>query len=163
MYALTEDQVAIQDLVRRIARERVAQRADAIDRDAEYPQDMFDLLKDLGLFALPLPTEHGGTGSLLAGCLAIEELGRVCYNTGYLLVVQWVAFGALHAAGGVSGRAGSVLAAPAWKVAATSAESPVAGRVDAATVTAPVKALPVVGARITAPEPTLVSPPAPET
>lgn len=105
MYALTEDQVAIQDLVRRIARERVAQRADAIDRDAEYPQDMFDLLKDLGLFALPLPIEHGGTGSLLAGCLAIEELGRVCYNTGYLLVVQWVAFGALHAAGSAEQKA----------------------------------------------------------
>ena len=99
MYALTDDQIAIQDLVRRVARERVAARADAIDREASYPQDMFDLLKELGLFALPLPTEHGGTGSLLAGCLAIEELGRVCYNTGYLLVVQWVAFGALHAAG----------------------------------------------------------------
>ena len=99
MYALTEDQLAVQDLVRRVAREQVAPRADAIDRNAEYPQDMFDLLKDLGLFALPLPTEHGGTGSLLAGCIAVEEFGRVCYNTGYLLVVQWVAFGALHAAG----------------------------------------------------------------
>jgi alkylation response protein AidB-like acyl-CoA dehydrogenase len=99
MYSLTEDQVAVQDLVRRVAREQVAPRADAIDRDAEYPQDMFALLKDLGLFALPLPAEHGGTGSLLAGCIAVEEFGRVCYNTGYLLVVQWVAFGALHAAG----------------------------------------------------------------
>lgn len=98
MYSLTEEQLAVQDLVRRVAREQVAPRADAIDRDAEYPQDMFDLLQELGLFALPLPVEHGGTGSLLAGCLAVEEFGRVCYNTGYLLVVQWVAFGALHAA-----------------------------------------------------------------
>ena len=32
-------------------------------------------------------------------CIAVEEFGRVCYNTGYLLVVQWVAFGALQAAG----------------------------------------------------------------
>lgn len=99
MYSLTEEQRAVQELVRRVAREKVAPRADAIDRDAEYPQDMFELLKELGLFALPLPTEHGGTGSLLAGCIAVEEFGRVCYNTGYLLVVQWVAFGALHAAG----------------------------------------------------------------
>lgn len=98
-YALTEEQVAVQDLVRRVAREKVAARADAIDRNAQYPSDMFELLKELGLFALPLPPEHGGTGSLLSGCIAVEELGRVCYNTGYLLVVQWVAFGALHAAG----------------------------------------------------------------
>jgi alkylation response protein AidB-like acyl-CoA dehydrogenase len=105
MYSLTEEQLAVQDLVRRVAREQVAPRADAIDRDAEYPQDMFDLLKELGLFALPLPSEYGGTGSLLAGCVAVEEFGRVCYNTGYLLVVQWVAFGALHAAGNAEQKA----------------------------------------------------------
>jgi alkylation response protein AidB-like acyl-CoA dehydrogenase len=104
-YSLTEEQQAIQDLVRRIAREKVAPRADAIDRTAQYPQDMFDLLRELGLFAVPFPAEYGGTGSLLSGCLAIEELGRVCYNTGYLLVVQWVAFGALFAAGSAEQKA----------------------------------------------------------
>jgi acyl-CoA dehydrogenase len=35
---------------------------------------------------------------VLSACIAVEEFGRVCYNTGYLLVVQWVAFGALLAA-----------------------------------------------------------------
>lgn len=98
-YALNDDQLTIQDLIRRIAREKVAPRADEIDRTAQYPQDMFDLLKELGLFALPFPAEYGGTGSMLSACIAVEELGRVCYNTGYLLVVQWVAFGALLAAG----------------------------------------------------------------
>jgi alkylation response protein AidB-like acyl-CoA dehydrogenase len=98
-YSLNDDQLAVQELIRRVARERVAPRADEIDRTAEYPQDMFDLLRELGLFAVPLPAEYGGTGSLLSGCIAVEEFGRVCYNTGYLLVVQWVAFGALQAAG----------------------------------------------------------------
>ena len=98
-YALSDDQLTIQDLIRRIAREKVAPRADEIDRTAQYPQDMFDLLKELGLFALPFPAEYGGTGNMLSACIAVEELGRVCYNTGYLLVVQWVAFGALLAAG----------------------------------------------------------------
>jgi alkylation response protein AidB-like acyl-CoA dehydrogenase len=98
-YSLNDDQRAIQDLVRRVARDKVAARADEIDRTARYPQDMFDLLRELGLFALPFPETYGGTGSLLSGCIAVEEFGRVCYNTGYLLVVQWVAFGALLAAG----------------------------------------------------------------
>lgn len=97
-YSLNEDQLAIQELVRRVARERVAPRADEIDRTAEYPHDMFALMKELGLFALPFPAEYGGTGSLMSACIAVEEFGRVCYNTGYLLVVQWVAFGALLAA-----------------------------------------------------------------
>jgi acyl-CoA dehydrogenase len=98
-YVLNDEQVAVQELCRRVAREKVAPRADEIDRTAQYPQDMFELMKELGLFALPLPAEYGGTGSLLSGCIAVEEFGRICYNTGYLLVVQWVAFGALQAAG----------------------------------------------------------------
>lgn len=98
-FALGEEQRQIQQMVRRLARERVASRADAIDRTAEYPQDMFELLRDAGLFAIPFPPEFGGTGSMLSAAVAIEELGRVCYNTAYLLVVQWVPFGAILAAG----------------------------------------------------------------
>lgn len=96
---LTEDQTHIQELVRRVARERVAPRAAEIDATGEYPQDMFDLLRELGLFTLPFPTAYGGTGSLVSACLALEEFGRVCYNTAYLLLVQWVPFGALLAGG----------------------------------------------------------------
>lgn len=96
---LSDEQKRIQDLIRRVARERVASRAAAIDASGEYPQDMFDLLKELGLFALPFPVEHGGTGSMVSACIALEELGRVCYNTAYLLLVQWAPFGALLAGG----------------------------------------------------------------
>lgn len=96
---LNEDQLQVQELVRRVARERVAPRAQAIDRTAEYPQDMFDMLKGLGLFTLPFPVEYGGANSLLSACVAVEELGRVCYNTAYLLVLQWVPIGAILAGG----------------------------------------------------------------
>ena len=98
-YVLNDDQRQVQELVRRVARERVAPRADAIDRTAEYPQDMYDLLRELGLFTLPFPPEYGGSGSMLSACIAIEELGRVCYNTAYLLLVQWTPFGAILAGG----------------------------------------------------------------
>ena len=94
-YSLTDDQRQIQDLLRRVAREKVSRRADEIDRTAEYPHDMYALLKELGLFTLPFPIEYGGTGSMLSACIAIEELARVCYNTAYLLLVQWVPFGAI--------------------------------------------------------------------
>ena len=95
----TEDQLAVRDLIRRVAREKVAARADEIDRTAVYPQDMFDMLRELGLFTLPFPAEYGGMNSMVAACLAIEEFGRVCYNTAYLLLLQWVPFGAILAGG----------------------------------------------------------------
>ena len=94
-YERTDDQLQIRDLIRRVARERVAPRADEIDRTAEYPHDMFALLKELGLFTLPFPEAYGGAGSVMSACIAVEEFGRVCYNTGYLLVVQWTPFGAI--------------------------------------------------------------------
>ena len=98
-FSLSEEQRLIQDTVRSFARKTVAQHAAAIDREARYPQHMFDALKDLGLFALPFPDTFGGSGSMLSACVAVEELGRVCYNTAYLLVVQWVPFGAILAGG----------------------------------------------------------------
>ncbi|MDP6549360.1 MAG: acyl-CoA dehydrogenase family protein [Dehalococcoidia bacterium] len=104
-YSLTEEQELLQQSVRQVARERVASRAAEIDARAEYPQDMFDLLRELEYLALPFAPEYGGTGSVLSGCLAVEELGRVCYNTAYLLVVQWVPFGAILAAGNEQQRA----------------------------------------------------------
>ena len=98
-FTLTADQLQIQDLIRRVAKEKVAPRANEIDRTAEYPQDMFDLLQQLGLFTLPFPEEYGGTNSMVSACLAIEEFGRICYNTAYLLLLQWVPFGAILAGG----------------------------------------------------------------
>ena len=98
-YELSEDNQRIRDIVRRVASEKVAPRAGDIDAKAEYPQDMFDLLKDLGLFTLPFDEKYGGMNSILSACIAIEEFGRVCYNTAYLLVVQWVPFGAILAGG----------------------------------------------------------------
>jgi hypothetical protein len=98
-FGLNDDQRRVQDLVRRVARERVASRAAAIDASGEYPQDMYDLLKEFGLFTLPFPSEYGGSGNMLSACVVIEELGRVCYNTAYLPIVQWTPFGAIIAGG----------------------------------------------------------------
>ena len=98
-YELSEDNKRIRELVRRVALEKVAPRAAEIDAKAEYPQDMFDLLKDLGFFTLPFDEKYGGMNSILSACIAIEEFGRICYNTAYLLVVQWVPFGAILAGG----------------------------------------------------------------
>ncbi|MFT5392137.1 MAG: alkylation response protein AidB-like acyl-CoA dehydrogenase [Gammaproteobacteria bacterium] len=98
-YALNDEQHLLQETIRAFARKTVAPHAADIDRHAQYPQHMFDALRELGLFALPFPERFGGSDSMLSSCIAIEELGRVCYNTAYLLVVQWVPFAAVLAGG----------------------------------------------------------------
>jgi alkylation response protein AidB-like acyl-CoA dehydrogenase len=86
---LSDEQREIRDLVRTLARERVAPRAAGIDKSAEFPWDMVELLREHELFGLPFDEEHGGTGTgALMVLVAIEELSKVCATTGLLLAVQ---------------------------------------------------------------------------
>jgi alkylation response protein AidB-like acyl-CoA dehydrogenase len=86
---LTAEQREIRDLVRTLAQERIAPRAAEIDRTAEFPWDVVELLRENGLFGLMFAEEHGGAGAgALATLVAIEELSRVCATSGLILAVQ---------------------------------------------------------------------------
>jgi alkylation response protein AidB-like acyl-CoA dehydrogenase len=86
---LSDEQREIRELVRTLARERVAPRAAEIDKSAEFPWDMVELLREHELFGLPYSEEYGGTGTgSLMLLVAIEELSKVCATTGLLLAVQ---------------------------------------------------------------------------
>jgi alkylation response protein AidB-like acyl-CoA dehydrogenase len=86
---LTDEQREIRDLVRDLARERVAPRAAEIDKSAEFPWDMVELMREHDLLGLPFDEEHGGTGTgALMVLVAIEELSKVCATTGLILAVQ---------------------------------------------------------------------------
>jgi alkylation response protein AidB-like acyl-CoA dehydrogenase len=75
--------------VRELARERVAPRAAEIDRSAEFPWDMVELMREHDLLRLPFDEQYGGTatGALMV-LVAIEELSKVCATTGLILAVQ---------------------------------------------------------------------------
>ncbi len=86
---LTDEQQEIRDLVRTLAQERVAPRAAEIDKKAEFPADVAELLAEHEILALPFGEEYGGTGTgALMVLVAIEELSKVCATTGLILAVQ---------------------------------------------------------------------------
>src|SRR2546421_2935481 len=86
---LSEEEEALIDVIREIARERVAPRAAEIDHTAEFPWDMKELLAQQDILAMPCRAECGGIGaSDLAVVRAIEELPRHCATTGLILAVQ---------------------------------------------------------------------------
>jgi alkylation response protein AidB-like acyl-CoA dehydrogenase len=86
---LSAEQREIRDLVRDLARERVAPRAAEIDKSAEFPWDMVELMREHDLLGLPFDEEFGGTGTgALMVLVAIEELSKVCATTGLILAVQ---------------------------------------------------------------------------
>lgn len=60
-----------------------AKRADAIDRDAVFPYENWEDLKNAGLLAIAIPTSAGGLGAdFVTYALTAEELGRHCATTG---------------------------------------------------------------------------------
>ena len=86
---LTDEQREIRDLVRDLARERVAPRAAEIDKKGEFPWDMVELFREHELFGLPYDEAYGGTGTgALMVLVAIEELSKVCATTGLIMAVQ---------------------------------------------------------------------------
>jgi alkylation response protein AidB-like acyl-CoA dehydrogenase len=88
-YRLTEEQLMLRDAVRVLADERIAPRAAEIDRTAEFPWDVKDLLASHDILGLPFPEEYGGLGGhLLTVCLAVEQISRVCATSGLILAVQ---------------------------------------------------------------------------
>jgi alkylation response protein AidB-like acyl-CoA dehydrogenase len=86
---LTEEQREIRDLVRQLARERIAPRAAEIDESHEFPWDVVELFRENDLFGLFFEERHGGlgTGTLLS-LVAIEEVSKVCATSGLILAVQ---------------------------------------------------------------------------
>jgi isovaleryl-CoA dehydrogenase len=75
--SLPEEIEELRAQVRRFAQERIAPRAQAIDRDNEFPRDLWRALGELGLHGLTVPPEDGGVGmGYLAHVVAMEEISR---------------------------------------------------------------------------------------
>ncbi len=89
LYDLTDDHRAMREVVRQIARERIAPRAAEIDEKAEYPRDVRELLAEHDILALPFAEEHGGTGTdMVTMLIAIEEIAAACASSSLILAVQ---------------------------------------------------------------------------
>jgi alkylation response protein AidB-like acyl-CoA dehydrogenase len=86
---LTDEQRELRDLVRTLARERIAPRAAEIDASHEFPWDVVELFRDQGVFGLLFDEDVGGTGTgTLLALIAIEEVSKVCATSGLILAVQ---------------------------------------------------------------------------
>jgi alkylation response protein AidB-like acyl-CoA dehydrogenase len=86
---LTGEQREIRELVRTLARERIAPRAMEIDKSAEFPWDVVEVFRENALFGIMFDEEHGGVGAgMLMTLVAVEEVSKVCATSGLILAVQ---------------------------------------------------------------------------
>src|SRR3954452_1875553 len=74
---LTDIQTEILSTVRSFVDKEIIPNAQALEHADEYPTDIVEGLKELGIFGLTIPEEYGGLGeSLLTYALAVEEIAR---------------------------------------------------------------------------------------
>jgi alkylation response protein AidB-like acyl-CoA dehydrogenase len=77
MLQLDDTQKAIVETVREFVNKDVIPVADEMEHNDEFPDAIVEKMKELGLFGLTVPEEHGGIGeSLTTYALAVVELAR---------------------------------------------------------------------------------------
>ena len=74
---LSDEQTEILKAVRTFVDEKILPVATELEHADEYPQEIVDGLKELGIFGLMIPEEYDGIGeSLLTYALCVEEIAR---------------------------------------------------------------------------------------
>lgn len=74
---LTDDQRELLQLVRQFVDEQIIPVATSLEHADEYPTQIVEGMKEMGIFGLMIPEEYGGLGeSLLIYALVVEEIAR---------------------------------------------------------------------------------------
>jgi alkylation response protein AidB-like acyl-CoA dehydrogenase len=88
-FELSDADKLIQQSARRVAQEVIAPRAAEIDREAEYPEDVYEAFKRADLLGITLPTEVGGADAgTIALAVAVEEVAKYCCSSGLMLLLS---------------------------------------------------------------------------
>jgi isovaleryl-CoA dehydrogenase len=82
-FGLGEEVEMLRKTVSGFARDKIAPRAEEIDRTNAFPRDLWPQMGDLGLHGITVEEEYGGSGlGYLEHCVAMEEISRASASVG---------------------------------------------------------------------------------
>ena len=82
-YGHDEEIGLLRQTLSQFAAQEIAPRAAEIDRNNDFPNDLWSKLGELGLLGITIPEEYGGSGmGYLAHAIAMEEISRASASVG---------------------------------------------------------------------------------
>ncbi len=85
-YFLTEEELEIKELTRKIAEEKIKPVRAKYDEENSFPWEIVEVFRQTDLFAVLVPEEYGGiSGKVIDVVIVTEELSRVCGGIGLSL------------------------------------------------------------------------------
>ena len=82
-FGLGEELDMLRDAVYQMCRQEIAPRAADIDRDNDFPHDLWKKFGDMGLLGITVDEQYGGSNmGYLAHSVAMEEISRASASVG---------------------------------------------------------------------------------
>ena len=79
IYSLTEEQEMIQEVARRIAKEKIIPKRKELDENEIFPREILKEMAEADLFGIFIPETYGGLGfGTFETCLALEQIAWGC-------------------------------------------------------------------------------------
>ncbi len=72
-YFLTDDQLEMQEIARRIAVEKIKPLSEKYDEEGTFPWDIVEIMRQSDLFAILIPEEYGGISGKVADLAVVTE------------------------------------------------------------------------------------------
>jgi acyl-CoA dehydrogenase len=91
-FELSNDQRMLQELARDFTRKEIIPKAEHYDRSGEWPWEIFNKAREVGLVNLNIPEDYGGMGaSVLEECIVGEEMAYGCTGIETALMLNQLA------------------------------------------------------------------------
>ncbi|MAF32834.1 MAG: acyl-CoA dehydrogenase family protein [Desulfobacterales bacterium] len=88
-FALTEEQLMVKDMARRLAETEIKPVAAELDENHEHPAEIVKKMGELKLMGIAVPEEYGGGGmDNVSYVLALIEISKACASTGAIMSVN---------------------------------------------------------------------------
>jgi acyl-CoA dehydrogenase len=88
-FALSDEHVMLQRMARDFARSEILPKAEELDETGEFPLDIMNKARDVGLINLNIPEAYGGVGAtVFEECLVAEQICWACSGVGTAMYIN---------------------------------------------------------------------------